>query len=234
MKSAIDAVYRDVARSGADVHVARTHLVDFDVAAARFDFRRTRNLTPAHVSRTCLETHVAGEARHFQVARPAFEFRVAFEAFDNLIAAAGVGPKRGVFRDGDFVVDRNVVNVHVVDANAVPVLANGRIRLQLLHLRLVIAAEPGIARLNLGMNRNHARGAGTHGDVTRASQHFKIDVATDLERTVKGSDDRSEGSQRSSQNEDQRASSLVAKHRRVSHSGLTPSRFDSVLYVTKS
>ena len=48
--------------------------------------------------------------------------------------------------------------VDVVDANAVAVLANRRIVLQFLHLRLVVAAEPGIARVYLGMNRDRARG----------------------------------------------------------------------------
>src|ERR1035437_8581537 len=109
-----------------------------------------------------------------------------------------MGTNRGVLRDGNFVVDRNVVVVHVVDADAVAVLANRWIRLQLLHLRLVVAAEPGIARLNLGMNRNRARRAVADGDVAGASQHFEVDGSADLERTVKSSDDRGEPGQRSS------------------------------------
>src|SRR5258706_132033 len=57
MKSAIDAVCRDVARSGADVHIARTSLLDFDVTAARFDLRRTSNSPSGswHESRPCLQ-----------------------------------------------------------------------------------------------------------------------------------------------------------------------------------
>jgi len=56
-----------------------------------------------------------------------------------------MGSDRGVLRDSDFVVDRNVVEVDVVDADAVAVLANRRIVLQFLHLLLVVAAKPGIA-----------------------------------------------------------------------------------------
>src|ERR1035437_2199871 len=198
VKSAIDAVDRDVTASGADVHVARAHFLDFNVATARFDLRGTGKIAPADVSRSRLEAHFTGKARQAQVAGPALEIDVALEAFDRLIAATGMGANRGVLRHGNFVVDRNVVVVHVVDADAVASLANRRMILQLLHLGLVVAAKPGIARLNLGMNRNRARRAVPTRDVAGASQHFEVDGSADLERTVKGSDDRGEPGQRSS------------------------------------
>src|ERR1019366_6213543 len=191
-ESTIDAVYGDVARAGADVHVARTYFLDFDVTAARFDLRGSGKFVAADVSRARLETHFTGEARQLHVARPTLEIDVTLEAFDLLIAAAGMGTNRGVLGDGDFVVDRNVVEIDVVDADAVAVLANWRIVLQILHRRLVVAAEPRIARVDLGMNRNRARSTVPDGDVAGASKHFEIDGATDLERTVKGSNDRSE------------------------------------------
>src|SRR6202521_537404 len=68
MKSAIDAVGSNVAGSGADVHVARTPLLDFDVTAARFDLRRTRKLAPTNISRARLETQFTGKARQLQIA----------------------------------------------------------------------------------------------------------------------------------------------------------------------
>src|SRR5208337_1077499 len=112
---------------------------------------------------------------------------------------AGMGTNRGVLWDGDVVVDRNVGEIDVVDANAVAVLPNRRMVLQLLHLRLVVAAEPGIARVNLAMNRDRARSTVADGDVAGASKHFEVDRATDLERAVKGSDDGGEAGQRAGQ-----------------------------------
>src|SRR6267142_4025677 len=105
MKSAVDAVCGDVAGSGTDFNVARTHFLDFDVTAARFDLRRTRKLAPANISRARLETQFTGKTGQLQVARPALEIDIALEAFDILIAAAGMRSDRGILRNGDFVVD---------------------------------------------------------------------------------------------------------------------------------
>src|SRR6202011_5946883 len=49
MKAAIDAICGDVAGSSADIHVARTLLLDFDVTTARFDLCRTRKLAPTNI-----------------------------------------------------------------------------------------------------------------------------------------------------------------------------------------
>src|SRR6266446_7756938 len=127
MKSAIDAVCRDVAGSGADFNIARAHFLDFYVTATRFDLRGTRKLAPTNISRARLETQFTGKPRQLQIARPALEINIALETLDILIAAAGMGTNRGVLRDGDFVINRNVVEVDVVDADAVAVLANRRI-----------------------------------------------------------------------------------------------------------
>ena len=85
--------------------------------------------------------HVTSKARQPHIARPAFKIDIALQAFDRLITAAAVATNRCVLWDGDFVVDRNIVEVHVVDADAVAVLAKGRIGLQLLHFGFVIAAK---------------------------------------------------------------------------------------------
>src|SRR3984893_28062 len=181
MKSAIDAVCGNVAGSGADFNVARTPFLDFDVTATRFDLRRTRKLAPANISRARLETQFTGKTRQFQIARPALEINIALEPFDILITAAGMSTNRGVLRDGDFVINGNVVEVDVVDADAVAVLANRRIVLQPLHLLFVVAAEPGIARVDLGVNRNRARSAVPDSDVAGASKHLEIDRTINLE-----------------------------------------------------
>src|ERR1700687_936635 len=181
MKSAIDAICNDVAGSGADFNIARTHFLDFDVTAARFDLRRTSKLAPANVSRACLKTQFTGKTRQLQISRPALEINIALEAFDILITAAGVGTNRGILRNRNFVVDRNVVEVHVVDADAVAVLPNRRIVLQLLHLLLVVAAKPGTARVDLGMNRDRARRTVPDDDVAGVSKHFEVDWSIDLE-----------------------------------------------------
>jgi len=142
VKSAVDAVDGDVARPGANFHIARSHFVDHNVAAPRFNPRRTGKLVPANISRSRLEIHFARESRQFQIARSALQVDIALKALDRLIAAAGVAVNRGVLWRRDFVVDGNVVDVHVVDTNAVAVLANGRIGLQLPHVLFVISAEP--------------------------------------------------------------------------------------------
>src|ERR1700674_4995724 len=129
MKSAIDAVCGNVAGSGADLHVARTLLLDFNVTAARFDLRGTRKLAPTNISRARLETQFTSKTRQLQVARPTLEINIALEALDILITAAGMGSNRGVLRDGNFIINRNVVEVDVVDADAVRILANRRIAL---------------------------------------------------------------------------------------------------------
>src|SRR5208282_2785471 len=121
MKSTIDSAYRDVAGAGANVHVARTRFLDFDVAAARFNLCGSNKLAPLNIPRSRLETHFTSEARQSQVARSTLKIDIALQAFNRLIAAAGVTTKRGVLGNGDFVVDRNVAEVHVVDADAVAV-----------------------------------------------------------------------------------------------------------------
>src|SRR6266849_8988373 len=118
MKSAIDAVCSNVAGSGTDFNVARAHFLDLNVTAARFDLRWTRKLAPANISRARLETQFTGKTRQLQISRPALEINIALEAFDILIAAAGMGSDRGVLRDGNFVINRNVVEVDVVNADA--------------------------------------------------------------------------------------------------------------------
>src|SRR6266478_322798 len=180
MKSAIDAVCRDVAGSSADFNVARAHFLDFDVTAARFDLRGTRKLAPTNISRARLETQFTGKPRQLQIARPALEINIALETLDILIAAAGMGTNRGVLRDSNFVIDGNIIQVDVIDADAVAVLANRRIILQLLHFLFMVAAKPGIARVNLGMNRNRARGTVPDSDVAGASKHFQVDRAINL------------------------------------------------------
>src|SRR6202795_3992493 len=127
MESAIDAVCGNVAGSGADFNVARAHLLDFDVTAPRFDLCWPGKLAPANVSRARLETQFTGKARQLQIARPALEINIALEAFDILITAAGMGSDRGVLRDSDFVVDGNIIQIDVVNPDAVAVLANRRI-----------------------------------------------------------------------------------------------------------
>src|SRR5208337_1313900 len=204
MKSAIDAVDGDVAGAGANLHVTRAHFLDVDVTAACLDLRGTREFASANVSRSCLQIDVA------------------LESFDRLVAAAGVGANRGVLGNRDFVIDGNVIEIYVVDADAVAGLANGRIRLQLLYLRLVVAPKPGIARVDLGMNRDRSSSPIPNGDVAGASQHLKVHRAIDLERAVKGSNDRREASQRGGQNKNQRPDCTSAKQRSLSHSGLTP------------
>src|ERR1035437_4320239 len=110
----------------------------------------------------------------------------------------------------------------VVYADAVAVLANRRIVLQFLHLRFVVAAEPGIARVYLGMNRDRARSPVPHGDVAGASEHYEVDGAVNLEQTVKGSDDGSEASQRASQNKNQRSNGSMPSRENDSHIEPTP------------
>src|SRR5208337_1614605 len=222
MKSTVDTVHGDVTGTGADLHVARAHFLDLDVTAACLDLRGTRQFAPANVSRPCLEAHFTGESRQSQVARSTLQIDIALEPFDRLIAAAAVGANRSVLGDGDFVIDGNVGEIHVVDADAVAGLANGRIVLQLLHLRLVIAAEPGIARVNLGMNRDRSRRAIPNRDVAGASQHLEVHGTTDLERAFKSSDDRREARQRGSQNKNQRSSGSMSNQGNVFHSGSTP------------
>src|SRR5208283_4944061 len=222
MKSAIDAVDGDVAGAGANLHVTRAHFLDVDVTAACLDLRGTREFASANVSRSCLKMHFAGEPRQSQVARSTLQIDVALESFDRLVAAAGVGANRGVLGNRDFVIDGNVIEIYVVDADAVAGLANGRIRLQLLYLRLVVAPKPGIARVDLGMNRDRSSSPIPNGDVAGASQHLKVHRAIDLERAVKGSNDRREASQRGGQNKNQRPDCTSAKQRSLSHSGLTP------------
>src|SRR3974390_18681 len=124
--------------------------------------------------------HVAGDPRQPQVAGAALQISVALDAFQRLIAAAAVGANVRVLRDGDFVVDGDVTEIDVVNPDAVPVLPDGRVALQLLHVRLVISFEPGVADVNLGVNGNGAGTTAANRNVTGVGEHFEINGPADL------------------------------------------------------
>src|SRR5689334_15306426 len=86
----------------------------------------------------------------------------------------------GVGRHGDFIIDRNVPDVHVVHANAVALLANRRVFLQLLDLRALAAIEPTIGDDDFPCDANTSRRAGTDDDVAGTGEYLQISLAADL------------------------------------------------------
>src|SRR5512143_653853 len=193
----------DVARASTNIDIAFANFLDFNIATAGLDARRPGKLAASHVARSGLEAQVAGEARQLHVAGTGFKVNRSLDALDTLIAAATVSANRGVLRDSDLVVDRDIAVIHIVDANAVSVLPDGRILLDLLHVVFRRFLEPGVAGMNLAMNRDCSSRSAAHGDVARAGKDFEIHRPIDLKRPVKATRDGCKSGEGSSKHKQQ-------------------------------
>ena len=69
----------------------------------------------------------AGKVRQLHVTRSRLHVRISPSAFDGLVPRTAAAANRRVRWNGDFVVDRYVVEVHIVNVNAVPGLVDRRI-----------------------------------------------------------------------------------------------------------
>src|SRR5664279_3774568 len=109
--------------------------------------------------------HFTGKAGEAEIAGTALEIDIAFDALDSLVAAAGVGADGGILWNRDVIIDGNIIQVHIVNADTVAVLANRGIILQLLDFSFVVAAEAGIPGVNFGVNGHRAGAAVAHGNI---------------------------------------------------------------------
>src|SRR5208282_1651116 len=99
---------------------------------------------------------------------------VSARAFDGLISRAAVRAHRGVFGHGDFIVHRNVADVHDIDADAVAFLPWRWMLFNVAYIRLPAAEQPMISDVNLPANRHRSRRPAPHNDVSGAGLHLQI------------------------------------------------------------
>ena len=72
--------------------------------------------------------------------------------FNGLIARAAVAADGGIGGHGDFIVHRNVMGVHVINVNAVPILPQRRMLLNIAHVGVPVPQQPVIPDEDLSPN----------------------------------------------------------------------------------
>ena len=157
VKSALHAANGNVARAGMQIDVARPSLFDLDIAAARAAADRAGNLPRPNIARTSLHTQFTGHIRQLCIARSGLQIDVAARAFNDQIARAGMCANDGIGGHRDLVVDRNVFACHVVNVNAVAILPQRRMLLDLVNVGFAAARQPVITDINLPANKHRSR-----------------------------------------------------------------------------
>src|ERR1022692_1928362 len=113
------------------VDVARGGFIDLDVAASRATFHRARNLACPYIARPRLRVHIAACA------------------FNDLISRAAARANGRIRGHTDLVIYRNVAHVHVVNVNAVALLPDRRMLLDLVDVGVPVATQPVVANVDL-------------------------------------------------------------------------------------
>src|ERR1039457_2409965 len=131
------------------VDVARGGFIDLDVAASRATFHRARNLACPYIARSRLQTNLAGQFRELHVARPGLRVHIAACAFNDLISRAAARANGRIRGHTDLVIYRNVAHVHVVNVNAVALLPDRRMLLDLVDVGVPVATQPVVANVDL-------------------------------------------------------------------------------------
>src|SRR5947209_2004891 len=97
---------------------------------------------------------VATEASNLHVSRSGPRVQTSVRAFNDQIAGAAARADGGVDRNGDFVINRNVVVIHVINVNVVPALVDGRILFDGVNVIIAPSAEPAVANEYLSPNKH--------------------------------------------------------------------------------
>src|SRR3989442_10167380 len=112
---------------------------------------------------------------------------VSVQSFEPLIARTGSCAHCGFGGSGDLVIDRDIVDVYVINSNAVAALPQGWVFLQLFHFGFLSAVEPAVAHVDSPNDGYSSSCSATYRDISRMGECFQIDRAADLKRTLKRS-----------------------------------------------
>src|SRR5205085_7035744 len=138
------------------------------------------------ITRTSMRLDVSCQVGKPQVAGTALQIQVGAQILDGLVSRIAAGAHPSIRRNRDFVVNRNIPQVHVIDPNTPSRLANGRILFQFLDLGLLAAMPPGLAHVDFSGDRNRAGRPTAHDDMARAWATPQLAVAPDLTRGPEG------------------------------------------------
>src|ERR1700733_3085 len=179
-KCALNAPNAYSSGPGVQINVARSSFFQLKVTAARASAYRTCNFARLHIARTSLHPNLPRKPRELHISRTTLQIGVAMNVFDNLISRAGVGVDRGVDRNCDFIVHGNVAGIHVIDANAVPILTQRRMLFNFGDLGVPVSPPPGVSPVDFPSNRDRPRWSAAHNNVAGAGLHLEIHGPADL------------------------------------------------------
>src|SRR5207302_143093 len=200
---AADSIYLDVARAGMSVHFAVGFFFQANISAARLRGNGAGDAASFDITRTSMHLDVSCQVGKPQVAGTALQIQVGAQILDGLVSRIAAGAHPSIRRNRDFVVNRNIPQVHVIDPNTPSRLANGRILFQFLDLGLLAAMPPGLAHVDFSGDRNRARRPTAHDDIARAGENLQIGVAVYLKRALECSLDRRGVGQANRQKDDE-------------------------------
>jgi hypothetical protein len=83
------------------------------------------------------------------------------------------------------IVNRNITNIHVVDAHVIAGLRDRRILLDVLHVRLFSAIKPAVAHADLPDDGNSARRPAADGYIAGVREYFEVGCAAHGESLFK-------------------------------------------------
>ena len=132
-------------------------LLDLNIAAAGAASHGARDLPRPNVARSGLQANLAGQVRQLHIARSGLRVDVAVRAFNYLISRAAAGADGGIGGHTDLVIDRDVAQVHIIDVNAVAILADRRMLLDLVDVGVAVAHQPVVADIDLSADHHRSR-----------------------------------------------------------------------------
>ena len=143
----LNAASRNVAGTGMQIDISRSGFFHLNVAAARAASHRTCDPARPHIARTRLQANFPRNPREFHVSRSTLQVDVAAGPFNSLISRAAVRADGRFLRHGDFIIHRNLMSIHIVDADAIPFLPQRRMLLNVdLHRRAGFRTASGPRR----------------------------------------------------------------------------------------
>ena len=99
--------------------IAGSGFLQFNVSAARARTDRAVEFAPTHIARAGLGANLAGQSAQLHVSGTAFQLDSPFDSVDIVVSRAAPGMQRRFRRNRDFVIDGDVLHIHVIDAHAV-------------------------------------------------------------------------------------------------------------------
>src|SRR5579871_1262451 len=92
----------------------------------------------------------------------------------------------GVWRNGDLIIHRNVVDIDVINMHGVTFLTDRRILLNGMNIAIAASGQPMVADVNLPADHDRARGANPHRDIAGVSGNVEINRPADLQGFFEG------------------------------------------------